>query len=196
LFLILLHKLQDKQDKKIFEGNFFMSFHESKDRNESNKSQWDNIPSTLQNMGADDDKPISVENTAEELEPQGESNITAMAPSKINKGSLEDHEKSNQHTTMATNTIQKNDEGTTRNKRKVRSNVQVPRNAEKKKTGKRAKQTDIHQESPVPNEYELQRLERIMRNKERLVALGLDMSKENTHLPKQDKNKIKVSAEC
>jgi len=66
----------------------------------------------------------------------------------------------------------------------------------KKKTGKRAKQTDIHQESPVPNEYELQRLERIMRNKERLVALGLDMSKENTHLPKQDKNKIKVSAEC
>jgi len=114
-------------------------------------------------MGADDDKPISVENTAEELEPQGEFNITAMAPSKINKGSLEDHEKSNQHTTMATNTIQKNDEGTTRNKRKVRSNVQVPRNAEKKR---------------------------------RLVALGLDMSKENTHLPKQDKNKIKVSAEC
>jgi hypothetical protein len=51
LFLELLQTLQDKQDKIIFEGNFFMSFRESKDRNGRNNSQWDNIPLILQTWG-------------------------------------------------------------------------------------------------------------------------------------------------
>jgi hypothetical protein len=38
-------------------------------------------PIDITNMGADDDKPVGVENSTEELESQGESNVPAMAPS-------------------------------------------------------------------------------------------------------------------